>query len=716
MFANHINSRMVIFLYRAVYSLVMLVVVGMLFVFVPKNVSAGCAAGFTECWDGSCSDVPQDCPARPAPTNTPRPQATATPQPEPTNPPENNEECGGCDQWRGTGCEQVRTCRWPAGDGTCHGSQETRDRCENTPGGGTSAPIPSVATTPTPGPRGHVDVVNNSTCTVSGWACDTNRSSHSITVHFYHTVLNSNNFIGSTVASQERADLATATVACDGTTAHGFTYQLPFTYRDGTERQLLAYALGVNADGSASNNNPALGNTPITISCEKILPPPTDLSMTCNDGWKATFNWTNPTGTAGPVDNFIMRINLTNLWAQFTNTASSPRLEALARWFVNDGSDIYKIKYPLSGGEKKVQETMMMEGIIPFRHYFDWGVQSIVSADAATHAHNMQSIGTQGSFTCIPKYIPATGGATCADGEGYRTDACTQEHFKAEYKKQYGYGNLQGVAPSVNIVTGKNAYNAILTEGTKREIIDLLDFEAWRKLPKRIPTPTPTTTPPFTPHPDPTAPLGSPTATPSATLTATPSATLVPTNTPTAVPTNTPTPVVTPDISVADATVVGNLLTNNGGVTAECGYGRWCKWTRNNTSTAEIASWDKSLMLTTTTAGSQQYGSCWIQWLGTTGNPIVPDGKGYQLRAETSKLGNAKPFPNQNMFFQIEMRNNSNVIPGGIPIATNVNTQIPASYFTNVNSDFISLKFCTYGEGDVMDSVWLDKISIVKIN
>jgi hypothetical protein len=51
-----------------------------------------------------------------------------------------------------------------------------------------------------------------------------------------------------------------------------------------------------------------------------------------------------------------------------------------------------------------------------------------------------------------------------------------------------------------NLIIGRNAYKAILTDAdtAKKELIDLLDFEEWRKLKNATPN---TTTPTLTPAP-----------------------------------------------------------------------------------------------------------------------------------------------------------------------------------------------------------------------
>jgi hypothetical protein len=84
-----------------------------------------------------------------------------------------------------------------------------------------------------------------------------------------------------------------------------------------------------------------------------------------------------------------------------------------------------------------------------------------------------------------------------------------------------------------NLIRGRNAYKAILTDAdtAKKELIDLLDFEEWRKLKNSTPN---TTTPTLTPTSTPTR-IPTPTATtvpPAPTSINTPILSLAPTNPP----------------------------------------------------------------------------------------------------------------------------------------------------------------------------------------
>ena len=222
-------------------------------------------------------------------------------------------------------------------------------------------------------------------------------------------------------------------------------------------------------------------NTPVpstTLTPPTVNPP---IPACSTNGWSATFGWTK---SADPRANtYVLRINKNNDWMNsLTNTL----------WYLNDGSD----QWTLTGNVANKKRT-----IIPFRQYFEWSVQSASSGDVDSWKPNAGSLAQGSAFTCFPAYQAPTGGA-CLDAEGFLTAGCTIDNFRTEYRRQYGYTQdpAQGTGPNPNLVTGANAYKAVLTDANtaKKEIVDLLDFELWRKKSHlvRPPTPTPTAVPP----------------------------------------------------------------------------------------------------------------------------------------------------------------------------------------------------------------------------
>jgi hypothetical protein len=202
--------------------------------------------------------------------------------------------------------------------------------------------------------------------------------------------------------------------------------------------------------------------------------------MTCN-GWTAQFSFTKSTDQR--VDNYILRANMNNKWA---TTPQDPL------WFLQDGSDQARS----TGNVNSFSTT-----VIPFRHYFDWSLQSVINNVETTKTYNSGSTSYSPAFTCIPEYVLPVGvtAQNCTNTDGALKSECNFDVFRGEYRRQYGYSQ-QNTGYYPNLISGKNAYQTILTDTNKRELIDLLDFEAWRKAKYQTPTttqapPTPTNTP-----------------------------------------------------------------------------------------------------------------------------------------------------------------------------------------------------------------------------
>lgn len=161
------------------------------------------------------------------------------------------------------------------------------------------------------------------------------------------------------------------------------------------------------------------------------------------------------------------------------------------------------------------------------------------------------------------------------------------------------------------------------------------------------------------------------------------------------------TPTPTLSIDVADKSVAGNLITNNKRADGQCDYGQWCKWTRNQTSASDIQS-NGDLKLSSK-ATSQEYGSCWIQWVQNG----KADGTFYRLRASLSSN-----FPSGSSFFQFETSNTVNML--NPPINTSGKTSIDWAGYLNDSNLPLSLKFCTWGTGTVNAQAVLQSVSLIK--
>lgn len=269
---------------------------------------------------------------------------------------------------------------------------------------------------------------------------------------------------------------------------------------------------GGGGGGGGGALTPTVTQNPASTPTPAPLAPPTNLSYSCS-GWSVTFNWTKSTDTR--VDSYAVRANKNNGWANATNNPI---------WFMPDGSD----KFIRTSNVNNVSTI-----IIPMRQYYDWSVQS---TNATNRNLNPASTNLGTAFTCIPNYTLPTG-ASCRQSDSSLNPDCTIDYFKSQYNKQYGYSiGAQTTILNPNLVTGRNAYKAILTETSKTELIDLLDFEEWRRLKNSVPIPaTPTPTSILIP-----------------TATATPTSIPIPTATP--VP-PTPTSIITPVSSITPTTI-----------------------------------------------------------------------------------------------------------------------------------------------------------------
>ena len=237
---------------------------------------------------------------------------------------------------------------------------------------------------------------------------------------------------------------------------------------------------GGGGGGGGSTPTPTVTQNPDSAPTATPLTPPTNLTYSCS-GWNATFSWTKSADTR--VDSYAVRINYNNGWANDNNNPI---------WFMYDGSDKFI-------GTSNVNNVSTI--IIPMRQYYNWSVQS---TNATNRNFNPASTAPGTPFTCIPNYTLPTG-ASCRRADSSLDPGCDINYFKSQYIKQYGYPDMESISTfDPNLIRGRNAYKAILTDAVtaKKELIDLLDFEEWRKLKNSTPnTTTPTLTPTSTPTP-----------------------------------------------------------------------------------------------------------------------------------------------------------------------------------------------------------------------
>ncbi len=137
---------------------------------------------------------------------------------------------------------------------------------------------------------------NSTNNVITGWACDPNGWSTALWIHVYRDGPpgGGGTFIGQVIANQNRPDVAGV---CGGTTAHGFTFQIPETMRDNVAHNYYVYAIDDGVLGNAGN--PLLGGSPKAATC--TIPPPTGPSASCiynpsRNLFEATYAWTAPAG------------------------------------------------------------------------------------------------------------------------------------------------------------------------------------------------------------------------------------------------------------------------------------------------------------------------------------------------------------------------------------------------------------------------------------
>lgn len=108
---------------------------------------------------------------------------------------------------------------------------------------------------------------DEATCEMThGWICDADNFSASLDVHFYADGgPGAGVFLGAVSAGGGReyqvGDL------CGGNSNHGYRFAIPTWLKDGKAHSIFAYAININSDGKQSGINPAIGGTPMVITC-----------------------------------------------------------------------------------------------------------------------------------------------------------------------------------------------------------------------------------------------------------------------------------------------------------------------------------------------------------------------------------------------------------------------------------------------------------------
>ncbi len=111
-------------------------------------------------------------------------------------------------------------------------------------------------------PTGSFDSVNNTACTVTGWAYDSDAPDTGISTHVYiGGPAGSGTYLGAATANEYRADLC-GTLGGSSPCNHAFTYALPELYRDNVARSVYTY--GIDTSGGP---NTLLSGSPRTIQC-----------------------------------------------------------------------------------------------------------------------------------------------------------------------------------------------------------------------------------------------------------------------------------------------------------------------------------------------------------------------------------------------------------------------------------------------------------------
>ncbi len=159
--------------------------------------------------------------------------------------------------------------------------------------GGTAAAIPTspppkmlgglAPPTDSASPVGAVSGVDSET--ITGWACDGDSATIALTTFVY--VDGPREGQGATagiylgVASASRQVSASVAAACGGSLAHGFSFPVPESLRDGRSHAVYAYAADVDSGGFASGSYTLLSGSPATFSSPTSI---LDVGLRLRDG------------------------------------------------------------------------------------------------------------------------------------------------------------------------------------------------------------------------------------------------------------------------------------------------------------------------------------------------------------------------------------------------------------------------------------------------
>ncbi len=136
-------------------------------------------------------------------------------------------------------------------------------------------------------PDGFFYGVDNSACTVSGWACDRSKPDQTVRVDLYHTndaFHTPNQWVGNVNDANIYQSNLVAAGVCGGNGYHGWTYDLDNStttnFRDGVTRSLYGHAIGINMYGNPNSENPVIGWSPQTVACVTLTPTNTPVPPT----------------------------------------------------------------------------------------------------------------------------------------------------------------------------------------------------------------------------------------------------------------------------------------------------------------------------------------------------------------------------------------------------------------------------------------------------
>jgi hypothetical protein len=259
-----------------------------------------------------------------------------------------------------------------------------------------------------PPPIGYHD---GSNCVASwGWACDANKYSEPVDIHFYKDgPAGTGTIVGSTQANIANEDGVTN--SCGGTNYHRFYWTTPDSIKNGQDVSIYAYAIGL---GGISN--PLLGYSPLKINCQ--LP-------VCNN----STNFACTTGTSGSNvpgscggnatwtcnnDSSTVSCSKANAACNLTATCPSPGTSATLTWSalanatyyfkINDNDYVWT---GLCNGEESkgnfcrtLTTNWVSVTSIPGETYNWWVYYNTNNSEAA--------IAVGQTFTCVPPEITVT--------------------------------------------------------------------------------------------------------------------------------------------------------------------------------------------------------------------------------------------------------------------------------------------------------------------